>query len=181
MKYSGQAIQCLPLPRRVRRAEVRPSGGFGQQVQRPHGEGASGGGRPPEGREGAERGPPDERQGRLHRRRRRHGVPRRSSSGLRRRWPRGWPARTGPSPTSRTSTVRRSPSINGFALGGGFELCLAASFRVMADDTKVGFPETKLGIFPGWGGTVRLSRLRRGRQRHRVDRLRRAVVRRRTP
>ena len=49
--------------------------------------------------------------------------------------------------------------VNGFALGGGFEVCLAASYRVMAADTKVGFPETKLGIFPGWGGTVRLSRL----------------------
>ena len=50
-------------------------------------------------------------------------------------------------------------AINGFALGGGFEACLAASFRVMADDTKVGFPEVKLGLFPGWGGTVRFSRL----------------------
>lgn len=50
-------------------------------------------------------------------------------------------------------------AINGFSLGGGFELCLAATFRVMAAETKVGLPETKLGIFPGWGGTVRLSRL----------------------
>lgn len=50
-------------------------------------------------------------------------------------------------------------AINGFALGGGLEVCLSASFRLMADDTKIGFPETKLGIFPGWGGTVRLSRL----------------------
>jgi 3-hydroxyacyl-CoA dehydrogenase / enoyl-CoA hydratase / 3-hydroxybutyryl-CoA epimerase / enoyl-CoA isomerase len=50
-------------------------------------------------------------------------------------------------------------AINGVALGGGFELCLAASYRVMAETTKVGLPETKLGIFPGWGGTVRLSRL----------------------
>lgn len=50
-------------------------------------------------------------------------------------------------------------AINGFALGGGFELCLAASFRVMSATAKVGLPETKLGIFPGWGGTVRLSRL----------------------
>ncbi len=50
-------------------------------------------------------------------------------------------------------------AINGFALGGGFEICLAASYRLMADDARVGFPETKLGIFPGWGGTVRLSRL----------------------
>ncbi|KAA0253118.1 fatty acid oxidation complex subunit alpha FadB [Acidobacteria bacterium ACD] len=50
-------------------------------------------------------------------------------------------------------------AINGFALGGGFELCLAASYRVMAAKAKVGLPETKLGIFPGWGGTVRLSRV----------------------
>ncbi len=50
-------------------------------------------------------------------------------------------------------------AINGFALGGGFELVLASSYRVMAADTQVGLPETKLGIFPGWGGTVRLSRL----------------------
>ncbi|MEH6472189.1 MAG: fatty acid oxidation complex subunit alpha FadB [Halopseudomonas sp.] len=50
-------------------------------------------------------------------------------------------------------------AINGMALGGGFELCLAADYRVMADSAKVGLPETKLGIFPGWGGTVRLPRL----------------------
>lgn len=50
-------------------------------------------------------------------------------------------------------------AINGFALGGGMELALAASYRVMSAETKVGLPETKLGIFPGWGGTVRLSRL----------------------
>ena len=50
-------------------------------------------------------------------------------------------------------------AINGFALGGGFEVSLSASYRVMSSDTKVGLPEVKLGIFPGWGGTVRLSRL----------------------
>jgi len=50
-------------------------------------------------------------------------------------------------------------AINGFALGGGFEMCLACGYRVMSSETKVGLPETKLGIFPGWGGTVRLSRL----------------------
>ena len=50
-------------------------------------------------------------------------------------------------------------AINGIALGGGFECCLAASFRVMSTSAKVGLPETKLGIIPGWGGTVRLSRL----------------------
>ena len=50
-------------------------------------------------------------------------------------------------------------SINGFALGGGFELCLACDFRVMSSKAVVGLPETKLGIIPGWGGTVRLPRL----------------------
>jgi 3-hydroxyacyl-CoA dehydrogenase/enoyl-CoA hydratase/3-hydroxybutyryl-CoA epimerase/enoyl-CoA isomerase len=49
--------------------------------------------------------------------------------------------------------------INGIALGGGFELCLAASYRAMSAEAKVGLPETRLGLFPGWGGTVRLSRL----------------------
>jgi len=50
-------------------------------------------------------------------------------------------------------------AINGVALGGGFELCLSASYRAMSTQAKVGLPETRLGIFPGWGGTVRLSRL----------------------
>ncbi|MDR3671751.1 MAG: fatty acid oxidation complex subunit alpha FadB [Holophaga sp.] len=50
-------------------------------------------------------------------------------------------------------------AINGFAFGGGLEFALAASYRVMAEGTRVGVPETKLGIYPGWGGTVRLSRL----------------------
>ena len=50
-------------------------------------------------------------------------------------------------------------AINGIALGGGFELCLACDYRVMADSAKVGLPETQLGIYPGWGGTIRLPRL----------------------
>ena len=50
-------------------------------------------------------------------------------------------------------------AINGVALGGGFELCLAASYRALSSEAKVGLPETKLGIFPGWGGTVRLPRV----------------------
>lgn len=50
-------------------------------------------------------------------------------------------------------------AINGFALGGGFEVCLACDFRVMSSVAQVGFPETTLGIIPGWGGTVRLPRL----------------------
>ena len=49
--------------------------------------------------------------------------------------------------------------INGIALGGGLEMCLAADFRVMADSAKIGLPEVKLGIYPGFGGTVRLPRL----------------------
>ena len=49
--------------------------------------------------------------------------------------------------------------INGLALGGGFELCLSTDYRIMTPDAKVGLPEVKLGIFPGWGGTVRLPRL----------------------
>ncbi len=50
-------------------------------------------------------------------------------------------------------------AINGFALGGGLEFALTTSYRVMSSTAKIGLPETKLGIFPGWGGTVRLSRL----------------------
>jgi len=50
-------------------------------------------------------------------------------------------------------------AINGYALGGGLELALACDFRVMSTVAKVGLPETKLGIIPGWGGTVRLPRI----------------------
>ena len=50
-------------------------------------------------------------------------------------------------------------ALNGFCLGGGFELALSAHFRAASTAAKVGLPETKLGIFPGWGGTVRLSRM----------------------
>lgn len=50
-------------------------------------------------------------------------------------------------------------AINGIAFGGGFELCLATDYRVMAEGAKVALPEVKLGIHPGWGGTVRLPRL----------------------
>jgi 3-hydroxyacyl-CoA dehydrogenase / enoyl-CoA hydratase / 3-hydroxybutyryl-CoA epimerase / enoyl-CoA isomerase len=50
-------------------------------------------------------------------------------------------------------------AINGVGVGGGFELCLTASYRAMSQAAQVGLPESKLGLFPGWGGTVRLSRL----------------------
>ncbi|MDN5874253.1 MAG: 3-hydroxyacyl-CoA dehydrogenase NAD-binding domain-containing protein, partial [Sinobacteraceae bacterium] len=50
-------------------------------------------------------------------------------------------------------------AVNGLALGGGFEMALSADYRVMATAAKLGFPEVKLGIIPGFGGTVRFPRL----------------------
>ncbi len=50
-------------------------------------------------------------------------------------------------------------AINGTALGGGFELAIATDYRVATDSAVVGFPEVKLGILPGFGGTVRMPRL----------------------
>ena len=50
-------------------------------------------------------------------------------------------------------------AINGIALGGGFEMSLSTDYRVMSTKAQVGLPEVKLGIFPGFGGTVRLPRL----------------------
>ena len=50
-------------------------------------------------------------------------------------------------------------AINGLALGGGLEVALAADYRVMSGAAKIGFPEICLGLFPGYGGTVRLPRL----------------------
>ncbi len=50
-------------------------------------------------------------------------------------------------------------AINGIALGGGFEMALSTDYRVISTTAQVGLPETKLGIFPGFGGTVRLPRL----------------------
>jgi enoyl-CoA hydratase len=49
--------------------------------------------------------------------------------------------------------------INGFALGGGCELALACTMRIASDNAKLGQPEVKLGVMPGYGGTQRLSRL----------------------
>ncbi|MDR3442968.1 MAG: 3-hydroxyacyl-CoA dehydrogenase NAD-binding domain-containing protein [Legionella sp.] len=51
--------------------------------------------------------------------------------------------------------------IDGFCMGGGYELALACTYRVASDekDTRIGLPEVMLGIHPGWGGTVRLPEL----------------------
>ena len=50
-------------------------------------------------------------------------------------------------------------AINGIALGGGFEMSLVCDYRVMSETARIGLPETKLGIIPGYGGTTRLPRL----------------------
>ena len=52
-------------------------------------------------------------------------------------------------------------AINGLALGGGLEVCLACHYRVLADDPKavLGFPEVNIGLLPGAGGTQRTPRL----------------------
>ncbi len=50
-------------------------------------------------------------------------------------------------------------AINGFALGGGTEMALACHVRIASENAKLGQPEVKLGLIPGFGGTQRLSRL----------------------
>lgn len=50
-------------------------------------------------------------------------------------------------------------AVNGYSLGGGFELALASDIRFVSDNAQLGLPEVGLGIMPGYGGTQRLSRL----------------------
>lgn len=50
-------------------------------------------------------------------------------------------------------------AVNGFALGGGLELAMAAHFRIASNNAKMGLPEVSLGVIPGYGGTQRLPQL----------------------
>lgn len=60
-----------------------------------------------------------------------------------------------------TLTVPTVAAIHGACVGGGFEVCLACDYRIASPDktTKIGLPETQLGIVPAWGGSTRLPRL----------------------
>lgn len=61
------------------------------------------------------------------------------------------------------ATIERLPMpsvaiINGYAFGGGLEMALACTFRIATSNAKLGLPEIKLGLIPGYGGTQRLPR-----------------------
>lgn len=56
------------------------------------------------------------------------------------------------------STKPTLAAVNGWALGGGTEFLLTTDIRLMADDAQLGLPEIKLGLFPGGGGSQRLTR-----------------------
>jgi len=70
-------------------------------------------------------------------------------------------ARTGQRLTAKIENIEKITiaAINGYAFGGGCELAMACDLRIASDKMKIGQPELKLGIIPGWAGTQRLSRL----------------------
>jgi enoyl-CoA hydratase/carnithine racemase len=72
--------------------------------------------------------------------------------------------KTGPKGQEVWTRIDRFPkpviaAINGYAFGGGCELAMASTFRVMQENVKIGLTELNLGIIPGWGGTQRMPRL----------------------
>tara|TARA_B100000780_G_scaffold150980_1_gene105487 strand:+ start:6807 stop:7601 length:795 start_codon:yes stop_codon:yes gene_type:complete len=58
-----------------------------------------------------------------------------------------------------TATKPVIAAVNGFALGGGLELAMAAHIRIASLNAKLGLPEVSLGVIPGYGGTQRLAQL----------------------
>jgi len=71
---------------------------------------------------------------------------------------------TGPKGQELWTRIDRFPkpviaAINGYAFGGGCELAMASTFRVMQEGAKIGLTELNLGIIPGWGGTQRMPRM----------------------
>ena len=72
--------------------------------------------------------------------------------------------KTGPKGQEVWTRIDRFPkpviaAINGYAFGGGCELAMASTFRVMQENVKIGLTELNLGIIPGWGGTQRMPRI----------------------